>query len=257
MQKPRSPQYIAAAVTLLAAFALLALLWYTQLGYNREQLAAASIPEEPADEEVYIQPEMLTPKPTDDADEQADQPKEAEAEALGLPEKVDVVPPKTQQSVHSQTTTPTRSNENLTTQSKPSTIHSEPAKPNLRPDETRLSDRMGAQFNAHNGSTSGRHGSAGSGGNGTNVSSQGLKGRTFHGYAGQVKSDKPFKANIKIRVTVTAEGKVKNAWLLSAGGAPTAIAQQCVAWARRCSWSAKPGAADADGVITYNVVINP
>lgn len=257
MRRPDTPQYIAAAATLLIALALSVFLWYAGMGPDAEELAAASIPEAPDEEEVYIQPEMLVPRPADEAEQESDKAVETEAEALGLPEKVESEPVRTRQSVHSEQTRSTRSNENLTTQSRPSPVKTEPAKPNLRPDETRLSDRMGAQFNAQNGIQGGQHGAAGRGGNGTSVSSQGLKGRTFHGYAGKVRSDKPFKANIKVRVTVSADGKVKNAWLLSGGGAPVGIAQQCVEWAKKCSWSAKPGAADAQGVITYNVVINP
>lgn len=256
MQKPGKVQYIAAAATLLTAFLLLVLLWSVSLGYDREKLAAASIPEEP-DEEVYIQPEMLELKPADDAEEEADVAVPSEAEALGLPQKVEQEPPKTQQAVHSDNTTPTQSNQTLVTQHKPSAVQSEPAKPNPKPDQTKLSSQMGAQFNAQNGSTSGRTGAAGSGGTGTSVNSQGIKGRTFKGYVGTVRSKTAFKATVKVRVTVNAAGKVISASLQSAGGAPSDVAQQCLGWAKLCTWSEKAGAADAQGVITYNVVVNP
>ena len=257
MKRPRSPQIIAAAVTVLAAFGLLVFLWFTYVGQDREELAASSIPEEPDLEEVYIEPEMLTPEPADDAEEEADESEEAAPEALGLPEKTPEPPVEKQvAATHSEQPKPTKSNQNLASQRKPSPVRTQPATTNPKPD-SRIASQMGAQFNANNGSTSGRHGSAGSGGSGTSVSSQGITGRTFRGFTGKVRSDKPFKASVRIRVTVDASGKVTAASLISAGGAPNAIAQQCVAWARRCSWSAKPGAADAQGVITYNVVINP
>lgn len=253
----RTPQIIAGAVTVVAALALLLFLWYTQVGPDREELAAASVPEESVAEEIYIEPEMLVPEPAQDAEEEADQPEEAAAEALGLPEKTPE-PPKEKQvnAVHSEQPKPTNSNRNLTTQQKPSPVKTQPATTNPKPD-SRIANQMGAQFNANNGSPSGRHGSAGSGGSGTSVSSKGITGRTFHGYKGSVKSDKAFRATVSVRVTVTASGAVAQASLVSAGGAPQSIAQQCVAWARRCSWSAKPGAADAQGVIYYNIVVNP
>lgn len=257
MRKPDTPQYIAAAATLLIAFGLLLLLWHVTVGSGREQLAASSIPEEPDMEEVYIEPELLTPEPANDAEQEAAETREAEAEALGLPEKTETPVEKTPRVEHSVNPKPSQSNERLNTQTKPSPVKTDAPKANPKPDANPLSDRMGAQFNAHNGSTTGRQGGAGSGGHGTSVTSQGIKGRTFNGYAGKISSDKSFRAEIKVKVTVDAAGKVKNAWLISAGGAPSTIAQQCVAWARKCSWSAKPGAADADGIITYNVVINP
>jgi|GEM_PF-2251219 len=256
MQKPSKPQIIAAAATLVIAGALLLLLFCIGMGTDRSAMAQASMPEEPDEEEVYIQPEMLLPKPADNADETADKPEESEAEALGLPQEAETPQP-TRQNTHSEQPKPTKSNENLVAQQRSSKVKTEPAKPNPNPDQNKTSVNMSGKFNGKPGSTTGRHGAAGSGGNGVSVNGKGIRGRGFHGYKETVRSSKTIKATVTVRVTVGADGKVKSASLQSSGGAPADIAQKCVKWAKRSSWDPKPGAADAAGTISYNIVVNP
>lgn len=259
MRPDRKPEMIAALLTLLVAVGLLVVLYCVSFGPDRAALAAESIPEEPDQEEVYIEPELLRPeldRNMEEADQKADLPEESEAEALGLPEPAETPEP-TRQNTHSEQPKPTRSNENLVTQKPPSKVKTEPAKPNPNPDSRKTSVNMSGKFNAKPGSTGGRHGAAGSGGNGVAVNARGISGRAFHGYKESVRSTRAVKAAVSVRVTVGADGHVKSASLLSSGGAPADIANKCVQWARRCSWDARPGAADATGTITYNIVVNP
>lgn len=258
MRRPRKPEMIAAAATLLIALGLLALLYCVTFGPDREQLAAVSIPEEP-DEEVYIEPELLRPQEAENMDMPEDAPAEpqpAQAEAHGLPAPADKPEP-TIQNTHSEQPKPTRSNETLVTQKPTSKVKTEPAKPNPKPDSQKTSESMSGKFNAKPGSTSGRHGGSGSGGDDVSQVARGLIGRNFHGYAEKITGPNALKATVVVRVVVGADGLVKSASLLSSGGAPPEITGRCVRWAKRCSWDPKPGAADATGTITYNVEIKP
>ena len=258
MRRPRKPEMIAAAATLLIALGLLALLYCAAFGTDRRQLAVNSIPEEP-DEEVYIEPEMLRLQERENMDQPEDAPEEpqpAQAEAHGLPAPA-TRPDPTIQATHSEQPKPTRSNETLVTQKPGSKVKTEPAKPNPNPDSHKTPTAMSGKFNAKPGSATGRHGGAGSGGDDVSSVARGLIGRNFHGYSEKITGTHALKATVTVRVVVGADGMVKSASLLSSGGAPPEITGRCVRWARRCSWDPKPGAADATGVITYNVEIKP
>lgn len=259
MRRPRKPEMIAAAATLLIAIGLLAVLYYVSFGSDCATPTANSIAEEPTPQDIYIEPELLRPelnRNINEADEKADQSEESEAEALGLPEPAQTPEP-TRQNTHSEQPAPTRSNENLVTQKPSSKIKTEPAKPNPNPDSRKTSVDMSGKFNAKPGSTTGQHGKAGNGGNGVAVNAKGISGRAFHGYKESVRSTRAVKAAVSVRVTVGADGHIKSANLLSSGGAPSDIANKCVQWAKRCYWDARAGAADATGTITYNIVVNP
>ena len=219
MRRPRKPEMIAAAATLLIALGLLALLYCAAFGTDRRQLAVNSIPEEP-DEERSTSVRDAAPSGAR-AWTSPDAPggTACAGRSTSLPAPA-TRPDPTIQATHSEQLKPTRSNETLVTQKPGSKVKTEPAKPNPNPDSHKTSTAMSGKFNAKPGSATGRHGGAGSGGGDVSSVARGLIGRNFHGYSEKITGTHALKATVTVRVVVGADGMVKSASLLSSGGAP-------------------------------------
>lgn len=249
MSRPVNSRLIAGVGTLLAAVAIILVLLLCGLTQYPAALAAATPQPQPDTDVQYIEPELLEPQAPDGTGIENNTPDQAAGQPLGL--EAQVPRESKEKIISSDNKKPDKSTEHLVTQKQPSPVQNTGPAPKKKP-ESNISSAMGAKFNGKNGSQSGRHGGYATGGKGTGVNGK-LRGRTFLG------CDKPTvylktRYTIVIRVEVNAQGKVVSATISSAGGAPRDIQNKCLAAAKTARWSAKEGAANARGSLTFNLV---
>lgn len=249
-QHRRRDAFVAAGVTLIFAI-LLALFLYTgHLGFSRNDMAAASIPEI-GEEELFLEPELLDPDMTepklvDVGEPEAETSKEAAPEALGEPEKAEPDPVRIPE-VKGKSEKKSPPKEKLVTQKQESPVKSqEPSGKETK----KVKDPTAGAFSPHNGRPSGRDASAGAGGTSTGIVGT-ANGWTFEG------CPKPSvrlsnRVTVTVTVTVNEKGKVTSA---SAKGGTPEINAACVAAARQASW--RPSNPDnrrrASGIITFTI----
>lgn len=231
---------IAAGVTLLAALIILLLLFVGHMGYDREALARASMPEIQEDEVMYLEPELDLSAPG----EENELPDEGDAplplgEPVPGPENEEIVTP-------GKSPEPKPSSEQPVASTKPSPVK---ATDNQMSDaEKKRLQSMNAKFSTTtNGSAEGKV--AAVNGQGKVNTSGSLNGRKFLGCATS-KMEITNPQQVVIQVVVAADGHVKKATALS-GAEP--YRSQCRIWAQNARWSAKEGAPDATGTITFTI----
>ncbi len=233
---------IATGVTILFALLLFVMLYWGEIGFSRAEMAAAATPEIAAEEELFIEPELV-----DVGEPSSPTEREAAPEALGepdpkpQPEEVRIPEVKGESQVK---TPPT---EKLVTQKDPSPVKAtEPSSKQT----AKVSDPTAAAFSPNNGKQSGKSGSAGAGGTSTGTKGT-ANGWTFRGCpAPNVKLSN--KVTVTVRVTVDEKGKVKSA---KASGATPEINAACERAARQASWepSDPSNRRTATGTITFTI----
>lgn len=251
MARPVDSRLIAAGGALLAAIALVLMLMLCGLTQDPDALAQAT-PAVPPDTDVqYIDPELLDPPAPDGTDPADDVPEQPAQQPLGLEQQAPEV--SKEKIVDGKNPQPAVSTEKLVTQKQPSPVKTTEPAPAKKP-ESNIASSMGSKFNGKNGSPTGSQGGYATGGKGTGVNGK-LSGRKFLG------CDMPqvrlrAKYTVVIRVEVNAQGKVISASVSSAGGAPRDVQDKCLAAARTARWSAKEGASNARGSLSFTLVPN-
>ncbi len=243
MTRQQKDSAIAAAITMGVVLLLLLTLFVGRIGWSRELLAAASVPEE-AQEELFLEPELL-PEP-DTGEEESPVNEAPAAPVKGEPEPAPEEQPKVVERQPEPTPNPPK--EKVITQKQPSP-RQEP-KPKGEEEKKKATSAVAGKFNnAPNGSVAGKFESAG--GNASSIGVEGkISGRSFLGCP---KPDVSLtnKTVVRVEVTVDADGRVTSA--SATGGASAAIRRACEAAARQARWSEKKGASSARGSITFTI----
>lgn len=241
-QNRRRDSLLAAAITCAVAALLLLILFCCSMRMDRSMTAAAATPELMADdEETFLEPELL-----DLGEEQSDATDEAAPSLAGEPEKGEKVAPTPV--VRGENPQPAPPKEKPVTQKASSPVKAtEP--PATKKEERKALNPAAGKFTATNGDRVGKPDGAASGGEGVGITGS-ARGRTFLG------CDKPrtslrFKTVITVDVTVDAGGRVTAASARS--GADAAIRRECERAARTARWSAKKGAGETRGTITFTI----
>lgn len=233
---------MAAAFTFLALLLILLILFFGKIGWNRDALAAASIPE-PADEEEieFLEPELLT----NAGEEEPLQPDQAAAPTAGIPETA----PEANRRISEPQPDPGQAppKERLVSRKDPSPVE-EPKRKNDE-EKKKATEAVAGKFHQNNGLTDGKFDSAGSSGSSAGIAGY-VDGRQFLGCP---KPDVTLshKTTVKVNIMVNAAGKVVSAE--ARGGASASIRRACENAARQARWSPKEGAPDTRGSITFTI----
>lgn len=240
MTRQQKDSAIAAAITFGLALLLLLLLFSLKMGWNREALAEASIPE-PQEEELFLEPELLTEAGQEETQTE-DQPV---APLAGEPEPAPEPQPKVVEKLPDPT--PKVPKEKVITQTKPSPVQETP--PKGEEEKKRAAAAVANKFGGPNGSVEGKFETSGGGESAVGVTGT-MNGRRFLGCP---KPDVKLrhKTVVKVEVTVDAAGKVISA--SATGGASAEIRRACENAARQARWSEKKGAVSTRGSITFTI----
>lgn len=232
---------LAGAVTFLALLFILILLFVGKVGWNRDALAAFSIPEEGQDE-LFLEPDLI-PLPDENYDALSDLPA---APVQGEPEP-DVTPNTKVADVQPEpASAPPK--QKVISQEKPSPVAV--PKPKGEEEQKKATDAVAGKFNQNNGSVQGKFDSAGSN-DAAAVGVAGiLNGRKFLGCPSPDVT-LSHKTVVKVSITVDAAGRVTSA--SAQGGASAAIRKACEQSALRARWSEKQGAPSTRGSITFTI----
>lgn len=243
MSKITKDQSIAATLTFLVVLAILLILFFGGISWDRRALAEASVPElAQEEEELFIEPELVElgeenainhDKPAPAMKGEPDPGPEDKAEIIEPGEKPEPKPPVPK----------------LVTQKKESVVKAdEPSKTDK--ERQKATSTVASKFSPKNGAAEGTDkGTSGAGGTGIGVSGN-AHGRTF------ISCPHPDvalrnKTVVKVNVVIDAEGKVIEA--SATGSADASIRRKCEAAARKARWSAKKGAATTRGSITFTI----
>ncbi len=235
---------IAAALTFIVALAILLVLFFGGISWDRELLAESSTPEL-MEEEVFIEPELVElgeetsvqtnskPAPTLKGEPEPAPVDHAEIVEPG-PKPKPVEKPVVKEL--------TQKKESVVKKEEPSQTDKEKQK---------ATSSVANKFSSKNGSTEGTDkGTSGAGGTGVGVSGN-AHGRSFLGCP---KPDVALrhKTVVTVNVVIDAEGKVTEA--SATGSADASIRRKCEAAARQARWSAKKGATSTRGSITFTII---
>lgn len=244
MTQEQKDKSISAAITFAVMLLIILSLFLGKVSFAREQLAAASTPEIGMEEELFLEPEILKPLGEEDAVDN-----DAPAEAFkGEPEPYET--DNTKLVVKGENPKPAPPVEKHVTTTKESPVQT--TEPSISKEEKqKVTSSVSNAFSSRNGAEEGANGNNGAGGSGLGISGN-ASGRTFLG------CPKPEvtlrnKTTVTVSVVIDAEGKVTSA--TASGGASAAIRSACEQAARGAKWSAKKGAGESRGTITFT--INP
>lgn len=239
----RTDSLIAAAITLAVMVLILLLLLFGKFTYTAEQeFAKDSTPELMSEEETFIEPEILKDLGEENAVNQ-----QAPAKAFqGEPDPAPV-------DNHKIVTPGKNPKPAPPTQKLVSTTKENPVKttePSISEEERqRVSSTMAKGFAGRNGTPQGNSGTDGAGETGIGITGN-ASGRTFQGCP---KPDVTLrhKTVVRVDIVIDAEGKVISA--TASGGASAQIRSACERAARLARWSAKKGASETRGTITFTI----
>lgn len=241
--RDRKDRIVAASVTLALAIILLLTLRFGTVGYD-SQLTADNYTAElapPDDEELFLEPELLNlgeeEATTHDAPSQSvkGNPELAETDHSKVVAKGDN--PKPAPAVEKPVTQKQESPVQATT---PSATDKEREK---------ATSTVAKGFAPRNGNPTGDTGGSGAGDSGVGVAGN-LRGRTFQGCPSP-KVQLRHKTVVKVDVVVDEDGRVISA--SASGSADASIRRQCEQAARQARWSAKKGAGETRGSITFTI----
>lgn len=227
--------------TLLAAGLLLLVLFLTTVGDDRALLAESATPEIMAEEDLFLEPELI-----DLGEEEASADDQAAPAVSGEPEKAEAAEPQTV--VKGESAKPAPAVEKPLTQKAESPVKvTEPQKTDR--EEKKAANPAAGKFSGKSGSADGTSAGNASGGEGLGITGS-ARGRRF------ISCDPPkttlrFKTVITVDVVVDAEGRVTSATARSGGDA--AIRRECERAARTARWSPKQGAGETRGTITFTI----
>lgn len=238
MRRNEKDSLIAGGITAAAVLAILLVLYFGHVGWDREALAAVSEPET-GQEELFLEPDLLTDPGTTEEIEPAPAP------LRGEPEPAPVEQPVARQPVSEPDPVP--SPPARIAQSAPAPVKE--SKPKGDEEKQRATSAMAGKFSPSNGSVQGKFDTAG-----TSASAVGVSGN-IHGrqFLGCPKPDVTLshKTVVKVEISVDASGRV-SAVRASSGGTAS-IRKACEAAARQARWSEKKGAAPTPGSITFTI----
>lgn len=239
-QKDKS---IAAAITFVVMLIIILLLFTFGFTYDRSLLAENSIPEiNMEEEELFLEPEILKPLGEEDATVQ-----DAPAKAFkGEPEPSET--DNTKLVVKGDNPKPAPPVEKHVTTTKESPV--KVTEPSISKEEKqKVTSTVANAFSGRNGATEGSNGNNVAGGVGLGISGN-ASGRTFLGCP---KPDVTLrnKTTVTVSVVIDAEGKVTSA--KASGGSSAAIRRACEQAARGAKWSAKKGAGESRGTISFTI----
>ena len=236
--RERKDKMIAAGVTLVAALALLLFLLFTTMTWNREALAQQlTAPEEPEEEEIFLDPELLNL-----GEEQSVHRDQPAPNPQGEPEPAEtnndrlVIP--------GENPKPAPLKEKLVSTPKESEVKTVEPKATDK-ERQKITSTMAKGFSSQNGKPDGKDGSAGSGGGGLGIVGS-ARGRVFNGCPAP-----RHKLTVTVNVTVNEQGNVVSA--TAQGGASAEIRRACERAAMRARWSPKKGAGETRGTITFTI----
>ena len=234
---------IAAAVTFAAAILILLFLFLGGMSVERRELAQASVPElMPEEEETFLEPEILQDlgEPDATANDAPAPVEQGEPRQTPVENNKIVVPgdnPK-----------PAPQVEKKVTQKKESPVKAtDPPANKEKPSE--ISSSMANKFSGKNGAQSGSKGSAGSGGTGVGINGN-ANGRSLLGCP-KPDVELRHKTTVRVSVVIDADGNVISA--NASGGADASIRRACERAAKGARWSAKKGAGETRGSITFTI----
>lgn len=230
---------IAAGVTMVAVLLILLVLFTCGLSFDRQLLATQSTPEIAPDEELFLEPELLR-----DLGEENAVTQDAPAEAYkGQPTPAPVENNKLV--VKGENPKPAPPEEKLVSTKKESPVQT--TEPSISKEEKQQVTSAVAKGFSRNGAEEGAKGVGI--GIGMGISGN-ASGRTFRGCP---KPDVTLrnKTTVKVSVVIDAEGNVTSA--KASGGASAAIRRACEQAALGAKWSAKKGASETRGSITFTI----
>lgn len=233
---------LAAAVTFAVALLILLLLFAVTMRYDRALLAASSVPEPEAEEELFIDPELMElgednavkvdapapafkgePEPAEEDNAEVVEPGPAPKAAPPVPKPV------------------TQKKESPVKATTPSAADKERQK---------ATSSVAKGFSGRNGVEDGKASeSVGAGGAGVGIKGN-ARGRTF------ISCPKPdvtlrHKTVVVVNIVVDAAGRVTQA--SATGSASAAIRRKCEQAARQARWTEKKGAGETRGTLTFTI----
>ncbi len=242
MNRQQKDKATAAVITFVAMLIILLSLFLGGVTFDREQLAVQSTPELMNEEELFLEPEILKDLGEEDAVHN-----DAPAEAFkGEPEPAET--DNTKLVVKGENPKPAPPVEKLVSTKKESPVKS--TEPTISKEEKqKVTSSVAKGFSSRNGSAEGTSGSAGAGGTGMGITGN-ASGRTFKGCP---KPDVTLrnKTTVTVSVVIDADGNVTSA--KASGGSSAAIRRACEQAARGAKWSAKKGAGETRGSITFTI----
>ena len=233
---------IAAAITFLFVAVLTVVLFVINLHYDPALLARESIPEPLEEEELFIEPEIIRNL----GEEQAVTHKAPAPQLKGEPEKAEKE--NTRLNIPDKNTKPAPQIPKPVTQTKESPVQAT-TPPVSDEEKSKVTSAMAKGFSGRNGAEEGTTGTSGAGGTSTGVAGS-AAGRTFLGCPSPDVALR-HKTTVTVMVVIDAEGKVVSA--KASGGSSASIRSACEQAARRAKWSAKKGAAETRGSITFTI----
>lgn len=243
MNRQQKDRSVAAAITFAVTLLILISLFFGGISFDRNQLAMQSTPELlPDDEEIFLEPEILK-----DLGEENAVHNDAPAKAFqGEPE-----PAETDNSklvVKGENPKPAPPVEKLVSTKKDNPVKS--TEPTISKEERqKVTSSVVKGFSGRNGASEGSSGADGAGGTGMGITGN-ASGRTFKGCP---KPDVTLrnKTTVTVTVIINAEGNVISA--KASGGASSSIRRACEQAALGAKWSAKKGAGETRGSITFTI----
>jgi outer membrane biosynthesis protein TonB len=243
-QSENKDRLIALAITLLAVVLMLLFLTFEHLTWDSKALSEPQHTAElqqPEDDEIFLEPELMNL-----GEEEAVNNDIAAPSPHGEPEQAEVENNKIV--VKGENPKPSQSTEKLVTQKKESTVKTtEPAKTDK--EEEKISSTVAKGFSAKNGTSDGKSGSAGSGGTGTGVAGS-VRGRVFQGCP-LPDVTLQHKTVVVVNIVVDENGNVTSA--SATGSAGASIRRACERAALKAKWSAKKGATETRGTLTFTI----
>lgn len=235
---------MAAAITALVSLLILLCLFWGHIQFQQEENTQKATPELMTleEEELFLEPEILR-----DLGEENAVNHDSPAPAFkGEPQKAEtdnnklVVPGKNPN--------PAPPVEKLVSSKKESDVKAtEPSA--SKEEKQQVTSKVANSFSARNGSTEGTSGTSGASGSGIGIAGN-ANGRSFLGCPSP-NVELRNKTTVKVSVVIDADGKVISA--SASGGSSTEIRKACENAARSARWSAKKGASETRGTITFTI----
>ncbi len=241
-RQQRKDSMIAVLLTMFVVALILLVLFFGGITWDRAALAESSTPEIlPPEEELFIEPELV-----DLGEENAETADKPAAAIKGEPEPAEedraeiIEPGENPKPAPPEPKTVTQKNESPVKKKEPSQTDR---------DRQKATASMANKFAVRNGSPEGKGEGAGAGGDGVGIKGN-ARGRTF------ISCPKPdvylrHKTIVTVAVVIDADGKVISA--SASGSAEAKIRRKCEQAARGARWTAKKGAAETRGSITFTI----
>lgn len=236
---------IAGLVTFLCVLAILLWLLFTSLRYY-EKLAASSVNPELEEEELFLDPELLLEQHREVGNPETENHDSPAPEVKGEPVPAPVEQKHTAHSGENMLQAP---EQQLITTKEETPVDNAAA--NRKKEEEKVASAMEGKFKTNPGSVTGKFDSpSGSEGSGSGVNGR-LSGRQFLGCP-LPNVELTHKTTVTVSIKVDAAGKVLEA--TASGAAPRAIRKKCEEAAMKARWSAKDGAPETRGTITFTII---